>query len=95
MRPRPKFASGEKVILNSQAHPEMSGKCEVLRLGSYCAYTGSDGSNHPAEWGYILSIGGVVGFDFHEWAESTLRKLPPEDRISWENTEWQPNKIEA
>lgn len=88
-RPRPKFCAGEEVMLCSKNSPELNGRCEVVALGRFQEYRNISGDRISARWGYWLSIQHSNG---NNWAEDALRKLPPEDRASWEGMIWNPLK---
>ena len=84
---RPMFCVGEEVMIRSQILPELNtDKTEVLRIDwrDNSNYTGY--AYHTAE----SDAGGNICPNTKQpvgWRESTLRKLPPEDRTSWEEGE--------
>lgn len=77
---KPKFTVGELVLLEASTDTRFNGKCEVIfmeyvdglaldQLGIQREYEG---------WAYLTTACG------NPVVEAVLKKLPPDDRLSWE-----------
>lgn len=85
-RPRPKFIIGEEVMIRSIYDPASDiDKTEVIEM----VYMQGDNSRSYVGWAYrTLHIQAENGW----YAEASLKKIPPDDRSSWESCVWQPSK---
>ena len=100
--PTPKFVVGEEVFAEYEtiAHTNT----EILGAKFYKTFTISDPGALPWEvfenvWVYQTTESVLLNADrldgFAHWVrEEILHKLPPEERISWEDCVFNPNKIE-
>ena len=89
---RPKFCVGEEVMIRCNDFPERNvDKTEVVRA-EYDNYRDVITGKEAVEWCYKTES------DIDErdwWDETALRKLPPEDRTSWDNCIFNPLKEKA
>lgn len=85
--PTPKFVVGEQVFAKYDTIP--STKTEITNRKFYKSFTWTDGDVFTNVWIYQ-----TLECKSPRVREEQLQKLPPEDRISWEDCEFNPNKIE-
>jgi len=92
MKPTPKFAVGEEVGVHCHSIPDIP-RTEVTSVKWYNKFGLRFATYSEPEYvkGWVYQVTAEPG---RFAKEEQLFKLPPEDRTSWEDCEWQPNKIE-
>jgi hypothetical protein len=93
--PTPKFVVGEEVFAAYESIAPTN--TEITNRRFYKTFTWSDRETVNNVWVYktietdLLNESSV----YNHWvSEERLHKLPPEDRISWEDCAFNPTKIE-
>lgn len=91
--PEPKFVPGEVVvILQSRLFPEEVGrKTTILKIHRVPGWAGE--KELRESWAYKTHHN--IDSKRFSWQESQLGKLPPNEKISFENCVWQPKKETA
>ena len=87
-KPRPKFCVGEQILICGEMRTEYNGQVhEILKIKWMERARDSISKElFPRGYRYLTTTHPIV------WRETALRKLPPEDRISFNDCEWQPDK---
>jgi len=85
---QPKFCVGEEVMVRGETTSEYDiDRTEVI----YSRYTAAHQSSLGVE-GYKYKTAHQPDMN-RTWLEGSLRKLPPEDRVGFEDCEWQPTGL--
>ena len=87
-KPKPKFCVGEEVEIRSTICPQNNtAKTEITEQAFRMGFPqGGDKEKSYLLWVYKTdSCQSYVG-------ETSLRKLPPEDRTQWSDCEWMPRE---
>ena len=87
---RPKFCVDEEVQLRSKNCPDENSDRTVVARAEFGAFTDNISGEERVNWVYQLVHAGSKW-----WDESALRKIPPEDRTSWEDCVWQPDDMKV
>ena len=86
-RENPKFCVGEEVMIRGQYSSDHDiDKTEVICLNFH---NKGDGIRHPEYCGWTYQTRHQPDMTLW-WHEGSLKKLPPEQRTSWEDCAWQP-----
>ena len=90
-KPRPKFCVGEEVALVSKNNPQKnSERTEITNRIFGNGVVRATGER--IENGHFYQLSHTAD---SYWGEQSLRKLPPEDRTSWEDCAFNPLKVKA
>jgi len=89
---KPKFCVGEEVMVRSLYFPEKNtDRIEIVGVKKSSECNFAAGTKEVGVWSYRLA-----GQDSHTYSrESSLRKIPPEDRTQFDDEIWNPLKETA
>ena len=90
VKTRPKFTVGEEVLALSGPSGEWR-RLEIATSGFYRSFRIIETGDRFSGWVY----GFIQGSDIKYAPEQNLKKLPPEELISWEDCEWQPTDLKV
>jgi hypothetical protein len=87
MKTEPKFVPGEKVLIETMDYPQYNGPAVVTEAKFGLMSGKRQGRSH--RWAYKTT---TIGVDDRFFAESALRKLPPDQSIPWADSVFQPDR---
>ena len=92
-RPRPKFCVGEQVLALMINNNWIRTHIEFIEWDADVLHHNLSGEDKFVEgWFYYIEGMDPNGEDCH--LESDLKKIPPENRIQWQDCAWQPKNLE-
>jgi len=91
MRPRPKFADGEEVYVVCDSGPDMP-RAEITKVEWVDSWCPNNDTSLVGYEGYRYRLNDHGSLRSPEY---NLRKLPPEDRLSWEDVKYLINQPEV